>query len=209
MNFNRMLKAKSSHNWNSSTRPQTTSHPFDKRRSDTAVADIQKNNRSSNNIVGIEQIIDSRRQGSQGHSSTNKIAHPFAFQDNRIKSAHAKAQSLANTRNQNKNIFSVTSHSLVSEANERPITQTATLYGIVQKQRTGHQPNLFLFNGVNAETNAYNPEVTHKRVVGTGGRSQRPSIKSFGTETYGRKEEDQPTTLSGARVPEMRASFLN
>lgn len=104
----------------------------------------------------------------------------------------------------------MTSNSLVSEANERPITQTATLYGIVQKQRTGQQPNLFLFNGVNAETNAYNPEATHKRNVGTVGRSQRPSIKSFGTETYGsRKEEEQLTALTGGRVQEMRASFLN
>lgn len=116
-----------------------------KRNSDANGIEITKNNRSSNNIVGIEHIGEGRRIVHRGHSSTNKMAQVFGFSDNtRIRSAHSKAQSMVSTRNVEKLLYSVTSNSIANEV-EKPSTQTATLYGILQKNRTGKAPNLNLY----------------------------------------------------------------
>jgi hypothetical protein len=60
-------------------------------------------------------------------------------------------------------LFSVTSNSIANDAAEKPSTQTTTLYGILQKNRTVKAPNLNLYNLQSNETNTYDPEKTHKR----------------------------------------------
>jgi hypothetical protein len=105
--FNRVLKANGT-NWNTSTRPTTHGafqgfahrKPADKSHRTKADPGSGVNNRSSNNIVGIEHIgINSRTV--RGHSSTGKVAAAFGFSSNtiasnrrtaaeRVKSAHPK-----------------------------------------------------------------------------------------------------------------------
>lgn len=70
--FNRVLKHQGSSKWNSSTRPGTVAASNDGRHSVTG--EIPSNNRSSNNIVGIEQLSDTKGLANHGYSSTHKIA---------------------------------------------------------------------------------------------------------------------------------------
>lgn len=111
--FNRALKP--SERWNSSTRPQTVFNGFGQRKEtgdNPPVINTTINNRSSNNIVGIQQLGGTKK--TRGHSSTPKGAQNFGYNGGpeRIKSAHLKAKSLVSTSNLEKNKFCVTSDSL-------------------------------------------------------------------------------------------------